>query len=99
MSSPGEMALDIMMLVFVGCGFIGVVGCVSALLKKCYDKYVLNLLDEPELSMETFQNLEGRYARAAVSVSQEIDLVEACVCDSEPDELVETNIIAEEVIV
>jgi len=67
--------------------------------KKCYDKYVLNLPDEPELSMETFQNLEGRYARAAVSVSQEIDLVEVCVCDSEPDELVETNIIAEEVIV
>ena len=98
MSSTGEVALEIMMLVFVGCGIIGVVGCVSALLKKCYDKYVLNLPDEPEISMEIFQNLEGRYAKAAVSVGQEIDLVEVCVCGSEPDELVETNIIAEEIL-
>lgn len=128
MPSEGEMTVDILMFTFVGCGFICVVGCTSALLKKCYDKYAIqrntsfrDLPYEPELSMETFQNLEGRYAKAAVSViipfstpvgrqsgntphphngqDQEIDLVEVCVYGSETEELVETNIIAEEVIV
>jgi hypothetical protein len=99
MPSPGEMTVDILMLTFVGCGFIGIVACTSVLLKKCYDKYVLHLPYEPELQMVDFQNLESRYAKATVSVihdiGQDIDLVEVRVCGSEPDE---TCIIAEEVI-
>lgn len=62
-----------------------------------------DLPDEPELQMVNFQNLEGRYARATVNViindvDQEIDLVDVCVCSSDQDELVETNIIAEEIM-
>lgn len=65
----------------------------------------MRLPDEPaELPMDDFQNLECRYAKATVSVvhdgdqDQEPDLVEVCVCGSEPDELVETNVIAEEIL-
>jgi len=97
-SSPGEMTVNILILLFVGCWFIGCVGCTSALLKKCYDKYVLNV---QEVQTDTFQNLESRYAKATVSIiheeCQEIDLVEVHVCGYEQDGLVETNIIAEEI--
>ena len=105
-----------MILVFVSCGFVGVVGYTSALLKKCYDKYVMqrhdsfrgvmHLPDEPEVLMDDFQNLEGRYAKATVSVIhdgnqyqyRDVDLAEVRVSGYEHDELVETNIIAEEIL-
>lgn len=69
MSSPGEITLEVMMLVFIICSFIGCVGCTSALLKKCYDKYVTDLPDEQEQSIVTIQNVELGYANATATVS------------------------------
>jgi hypothetical protein len=94
MTSPDEMALDILILAFVVSGFVMCVGCTSAILKKCYDKYVLNLPDTAdELSSTEFQNLEGRrYARAAaviVAPSPSIEFTEVVSCDANED--VQTN--------
>jgi len=123
MSSSDETVLEVLIWVFVSSGFIGCVGCISALLKKCVDKYgapmhpsrevtpmhplfqdvtpmhpsrdVINLPNDEES-----HHIENVYANATVSIIQEqyqeIDLVEVCICGN--DEIVETNIIAEEVM-
>jgi hypothetical protein len=73
-ATMGEVALEVLMLMFVGCGIVGVVGCASALLKKCYDKYVLKL--EPtcqtiaiELQQSiALQNTEEAYETPVVDV-------------------------------
>ena len=76
MASSGEIVLGVLLLVFVSCGFVAFVGCISALLKKFYDKYVLNLPEVYELPPTVFQNLEGRYVKANVSVVIPTALVE-----------------------
>lgn len=67
MTSSGEIVLGVFLVVFVSCGFVALVGCISALLKKMYNKYVLNLPEVYELPPTVFQNLEGRYVKANVS--------------------------------
>ena len=68
MASSGEIVLGVLLLVFVSCGFVAFVGCISALLKKFYDKDVLNLPEVYELPPTVFQHLEGRYVKANASV-------------------------------
>jgi len=107
MSSSREIILEILIFSFVSSIFLGCVGCASVLLKKCYDKYVIqqHLPNDPELSTDPFQNLESRYAKATVSVIhdrnqyRDVDFVEVRVSGYEQGELVETNIIAEEVTI
>ena len=73
MSSSGEIAGNTLVLTFIGSIFCGVVICSSRLLKKCYDKYVLNLSDEQEAPMNPFQNAQGRYAKANIVVLSQME--------------------------
>jgi len=98
MTSTEEIVLGVLLLTFVSCGLVMCVGCISALLKKIYDKYVLNLPEVYELPPTIFQNLEGRYAKANVSVVTPPVMVEPTIVDlhMEDDES-EDNVVAIEV--
>lgn len=61
-----ETTINVLLWIFVSCGFICCIVCTLALLQKGYNKYVLRL-PEPEPEPELFQNI-GRYAKATVSV-------------------------------
>ena len=106
--SPSEMTLDILILGFVSCGFIGVVGCASVMLKICCEKYVLQnvtYLPEESIPIDHFQDFETRYAKATVSILQDQykdqlqhqELVEVRICDTSDEEITKTNIIAQEI--
>ena len=96
--SPGEITLEVLLLVFVSCGFVACIGCTFELLKSFYDKYVLNLPEVHELPPTAFQNMEARYAKANVSVVIPTALVEPILVDlpMEGDKS-EDNVIAIEV--
>ena len=79
-----ETTINVLLWIFVSCGFICCIGCTLALLQKGYNKYVLRLPElEPE--PELFQNI-GRYAKATVSVIlpafAEVNLLESTEEDS-----------------
>jgi hypothetical protein len=97
MTSTEEIVLGVLLLVFVSCGLVMCVGCISALLKKIYDKYVLNLPDVYELPPTIFQNLEGRYAKANVSVIPPVTVEPTIVDLSMEDDGSEDNVVAIEV--
>ena len=94
MSSPGEITLEVMMLVFIICSFIGCVGCTSALLKKCYDKCVTDLPDEQEQSIVTIQNVEFGYVNATARIIPTV-MVETTFSDFADDSA--DNVVAVEI--
>ena len=89
MSFSSDVTLTVLIWGFAGCCLFG---CASAILKKCYDKYVMQINNDDEQ--------EQPIANAIVSVIQEQhnenDLVQVFICEN--DEAIETNIIAEEVV-
>jgi hypothetical protein len=92
MSSTAEIILEVLLFVFVSCGFVACVGCTSALLKKYYDKYVLNLPEIIELPPTVFQDVEGRYAKAAaVVVSPSVEFIEVFLYETNEEDAAETN--------
>lgn len=98
MSSTEEITLGVLLLVFVSCGFVACVGCTSALLKRFYDKYIMNLPEVYELPPTVFQNLEGRYVKANASVVVPTVTVELMSVDLPlEDDGSEDNIIAIEI--
>ena len=97
MTSTEEIVLGVLLLTFVSCGLVMCVGCISALLKKIYDKYVLNLPEVYELPPTIFQNLEGRYTKANVSVVIPAALVEVNY-SNDIEEDYPTSIIAVQVV-
>jgi hypothetical protein len=97
MPSTGETATNVLILVFVSCGFVACVGCTSALLKKFYDKYILKL---PEVVDAQPANIfENRYVKAHVSIVISEPMVEPTLIDLplEDDES-EENVVAIEIV-
>jgi len=101
MMSDLYLLLEILGYGFVSCCCVGIVVCTSKLLQNCYDKYVLRLPapEEPVNVNNPFYNLEGRYAKAEANVIvKDVDIHIVDISTIDYENVVETNIIALEII-
>jgi len=98
MSSPEEIVLEVFLLVFVLCGFVMFVGCISSLIKKCYNKYVLKINSENDVMLSYYFGNMYETATATINAEPSIELTEVILSEPLNDDIINPIAIATEVL-